>query len=114
MPRIAELALFTEDVAGLTEFYEHLLGRRPESRSVDHASFDLEGAKLFIHASGGEGSQGAPNADHFAFALDLDEAADRARVAGAAVDGPREFYWGRSAYLRDPDGRAVELTSEAG
>lgn len=33
----------------------------------------------------------------------------RAREAGAEVDGPRDFYWGRSAYLRDPDGRAVEL-----
>ena len=33
----------------------------------------------------------------------------RARELGVAVEGPRDFYWGRSAYLRDPDGRAVEL-----
>jgi len=28
------------------------------------------------------------------------------------VVGPKEFYWGRSAYVRDPDGRLVELTKE--
>jgi catechol 2,3-dioxygenase-like lactoylglutathione lyase family enzyme len=25
------------------------------------------------------------------------------------VDGPRDLPWGRSAYVRDPDGRLVEL-----
>jgi catechol 2,3-dioxygenase-like lactoylglutathione lyase family enzyme len=33
MPRIAEVALFTEDVDRLAEFYERLLGRPPDSRS---------------------------------------------------------------------------------
>ena len=55
MPRIAEVALFTEDVAG------------------------------------------------------QDAEAERAREAEADVVAPRDSYWGRSAYLRDPDGRAVEL-----
>jgi predicted enzyme related to lactoylglutathione lyase len=56
--------------------------------------------------------EGAPDADHVAFALDQDAAAERARSAGADVVGPQNFYWGRSAYLRDPDGRAVELQAE--
>jgi predicted enzyme related to lactoylglutathione lyase len=76
MARIAEVALFTEDVAGLT-------------------------------------AHGAPNADHVAFALDQDDAAERMRSSGVDVAGPREFYWGRSAYLRDPDGRALELQAES-
>ena len=25
------------------------------------------------------------------------------------LDGPRDLPWGRSAYVRDPDGRLVEL-----
>lgn len=113
MPRIAEVALFTDDVQGLTAFYERLLDRPPVSRSDSHASFDVDGATLFIHVRGREGPEGAPNVDHVAFALDQDAAAERARSGGAEVLGPKDFYWGRSAYLQDPDGRAVELQAES-
>jgi len=113
MPRIAEVALFTDDVPGLAAFYERLLGRPPDSSSDSHASFDLDGTTLFIHVAGGEGPEGAPNGDHLAFALDQDAAAERVRSEGVHVVGPKDFYWGRSAYLRDPDGRAVELQAES-
>jgi catechol-2,3-dioxygenase len=113
MARVAEIALFTEDVAGLTAFYERLLARRPDSRSDSHASFDLGGTTLFIHVAGGESPDGAPNTDHVPIALDQEDAAERARTAGAEVVGPQDFYWGRSAYLRDPDGRVIELQSDA-
>ena len=113
MPRVAEVALFTADVQRLAAFYEQLLGRPPESRSESHASFDLGGTTLFIHVAGDPGPEGAPNGDHVAFALDQDAAAERVRAAGADVVGPKDFYWGRSAYLRDPDGRAVELQAES-
>lgn len=113
MPRIAEVALFTRDVAGLAAFYERVLGRPPNSSSDSHASFDLDGTTLFIHDMGDGDHEGAPNADHVAFAVDQDAAAERARSAGLDVIGPRDFYWGRSAYLRDPDGRAVELQAES-
>jgi predicted enzyme related to lactoylglutathione lyase len=114
MPRISEVALFTEDVSRLADFYEQLLGRPADSRSDAHASFELGGTTLFIHVAGdGSDYEGAPNRDHVAFALDQDAAADRARAAGTEVVGPKEFYWGRSAYLRDPDGRAVELQLES-
>jgi catechol-2,3-dioxygenase len=112
MARIAEVALFTDDVAGLTRFYERLLGEPPQNRSDSHASFDVGGTTLFIHVAGGESPHGAPNADHVAFALDQDNAAERMCAAGVEVVGPRDFYWGRSAYLRDPDGRNVELQQQ--
>jgi catechol-2,3-dioxygenase len=113
MPRFAEFALFTEDVARLAGFYERLLGRPAESRSASHASFDLGGTTLFIHVAGGEAAQDAPpNADHVAIALDQDAAAERARAGGTDVIGPQDFYWGRSAYLRDPDGRLIELQAD--
>ena len=112
MPRIAEVALFTEDVARLADFYETLLGQAADGRSESHASFDLGGTTLFIHVKG-NGVDGAPDGDHVAFKVDQDAAAERARGAGAEVVGPRDFYWGRSAYLTDPDGRAVELQSES-
>ena len=113
MPRIAEVALFTEDVPELGAFYERLPGRPPDSSSDSDASFDLDGTTLFIHVAGGEGTEGAPNGDHLAFALDQDAAAERVRSGGVDVVGPKDFYWGRSAYLRDPDGRAIELQAES-
>jgi predicted enzyme related to lactoylglutathione lyase len=109
MARIAEVALFTEDVPRLTSFYEQLLGRPADDSSPDHASFRLNEVTLFIHVAGEGGPADAPNRDHVAFALDQDAAAERARAAGADVVGPKDFYWGRSAYLEDPDGRVIEL-----
>jgi predicted enzyme related to lactoylglutathione lyase len=109
MARIAEVALFTDDVSRLASFYERLLGRAADERSDAHASFRLDGVTLFIHVAGDDAPAGAPNRDHVAIALDQDAAAERARAAGAEVIGPKEFYWGRSAYLRDPDGRMIEL-----
>jgi catechol-2,3-dioxygenase len=109
MARIAEVALFTDDVARLSEFYENLLGRPPDESTDNHASFNLDGTLLFIHVSSPEGPEGAPGGDHVGIALDQDAAAARVRSAGVDVVGPKDFYWGRAAYLRDPDGRAVEL-----
>lgn len=56
-------------MSGLTAFYERLLGKSPASSSDSHASFDLEGTTLFIHVLGESDHEGAPNADHLAFAL---------------------------------------------
>ena len=41
---------------------------------------------------------------------DLDEACDELRAQGTSLMvEPRDYPWSRSAYLRDPDGRLVEL-----
>ncbi len=55
---------------------------------------------------------GPPNEDHFALAVDdLDGACEELRSEGVTfLVEPRDYPWGRSAYLRDPDGRLVELT----
>ena len=100
MARIAEVALFTDDVKALAAFYEQVLRRPPDSSSDSHASFDLGGTTLFIHVRGEGDFEGVPNEDHIAFA-DVGDVADA-----------KEYYWGRSAYVRDPDGRAVELQAE--
>jgi catechol 2,3-dioxygenase-like lactoylglutathione lyase family enzyme len=41
---------------------------------------------------------------------DLDTTCDTLRAEGCdLLVEPRDYRWGRSAYLRDPDGRLVEL-----
>jgi len=110
-PRLTELALFTADVAAVTAFYERVLGIAPAEHSDGHAVFTLGELLLRIHVAV-EPGPGEPAADdHVAFTVEgLDGHADALTAAGVAVDGPRDLPWGRSAYVRDPDGRLVELT----
>ena len=114
MARIAEVALFTADVPRLTEFYERLLGAAPRARSESHAYFDVGDTIVFIHlVTDEDAGSDAPAGDHVAFAVpDQDGLSDALRDQGHEVTGPKEYYWGRSAYVRDPDGRIVELVSE--
>lgn len=104
MRRVVEIALFTDDPDGLAAFYGRLLDAEPAQRWEGGAIFELDGTKLLIHKSD-PGSR-----DHIAIgADDVDAVAGDLRAAGIELDGPQDYYWGRSAYLTDPDGRLVEL-----
>jgi catechol 2,3-dioxygenase-like lactoylglutathione lyase family enzyme len=107
----AEIARFTEDVESTAAFYESL----PDAETV--ASGDgiqimtIGGATVLVHETydpeGGE----VPPEDHVTFEVD-DLDASVAELEDEGLDiamEPREYEWGRSAYLRDPDGRLVEL-----
>ena len=66
---------------------------------------------LRIHVAVAPGTGDPPADDHVAFTVaGLDGHAAALGAAGLSVDGPRDLPWGRSAYVRDPDGRLVELT----
>ena len=66
---------------------------------------------LRIHVTVEPAPGDPPADDHVAFTVEgLDRRAGALTEAGVAVDGPRDLPWGRSAYVRDPDGRLVELT----
>jgi catechol 2,3-dioxygenase-like lactoylglutathione lyase family enzyme len=110
---VAEIALFTERPAEVLAFYRRLLGREPLWSSDDGGQFDLGGVKLLVHRAYPDEPGAPPNSDHVALRVaDVDAAAAAQREAGAPpVAGPDDYYWGRSAYLRDPDGRVVELTA---
>lgn len=114
MKRLEEIALFTPDVAAAARFYQHVLGIDPvDVHGGDSATFLVDGVKLFLHRTTGRPPEPdwPPGVDHLAFAVDdVDREVAALRAAGWVVEiGPRDFYWGRSAYLRDPDGRLVEL-----
>ena len=110
-PRLIEVALFTADADRLTDFYERVLALEPAERSPGHAVFALGDLVLRIHAAVDPAPGDPPADDHIAFSFaELDDHADSLAAAGIPVDGPRDLPWGRSAYLRDPDGRLVEVT----
>jgi catechol 2,3-dioxygenase-like lactoylglutathione lyase family enzyme len=108
---LVEIALFTDDVETAKAFYGDLVGAAPVAEWPGGAIFATGSAKILVHDRAAMMEGGPPNEDHFAFsAEDLDET-----CAGLAAKGydfllePRDYPWGRSAYLRDPDGRLVEL-----
>jgi catechol 2,3-dioxygenase-like lactoylglutathione lyase family enzyme len=76
------------------------------------AIFMVGDTKIFIHRTYAPGKDDLPPDNHIAFGVeDVDVACRRLSAEGLALEVPaRDFYWGRSAYLRDPDGHQVEIT----
>ena len=112
MSELVEIALFTDDVERAKGFYERLVGGAPEAEWPGGAIFSAGRVKLFVHERAGAIDGGPPNEDHVALGFaDLDAAcAELAERGFSFLVEPRDYAWGRSAYLRDPDGRLVELS----
>jgi catechol 2,3-dioxygenase-like lactoylglutathione lyase family enzyme len=108
---LVEVALFTDDVATSTAFYRDLVGSDPVAEWPGGAIFALGEAKLLVHERARGMDDGPPNEDHVAMSvLDLDGACAALTARGVELlIEARDYPWGRSAYLRDPDGRLVEL-----
>jgi catechol 2,3-dioxygenase-like lactoylglutathione lyase family enzyme len=111
---LSQVTFFTEDVSGTARFYEHLFDAEPSLSEESIAIFDLGGVEVIIHETYEAGGDGIPPEDYAAFAVEnLDE-----RFSELLDDGfepfrePADYDWGRSAYLRDPDGRLVELSEK--
>jgi len=111
MKTVAEIALFTDDVEAAKRFYASLLGALPVAEWPGGAIFAAGDAKLLVHERSTAMENGPPNEDHFAFAVEnLDVAREELCRHGVSfLVEPCAYPWGRSAYLRDPDGRLVEL-----
>ena len=108
---LVRLTFFTDDVPSMTRFYEGLTGSKPTHTDGSVATFDLDGVDVLIHETYDPAPDGLPPADHAEYAVDdVDEL-----FATLVDDGiepfrePADYEWGRTAYLRDPDGRIVEL-----
>ena len=102
-PRLTELALFTSDVAGVTDFYERVLGVAAAERSEQHAVFQLGELMLRIHVAVDPAPGDPPANDHVAFTVaGLDDHAAALTAAGVELDGPRELPWGRPPTCATP------------
>jgi predicted enzyme related to lactoylglutathione lyase len=109
--KLREVAIFTDQVDSVAQFYQRLLGRAPAHRGAGIAIFKLGDAEVLIHTRYNPGPGDLPCENHTAFAVaDLDSAVADLAERGLTVDiPPRDYDWGRSAYLRDPDGQLLEL-----
>lgn len=104
--KLHELAYFTDNVKGMADFYRGLLGTEPVAQSEDMAIFMSGGTKIFIHHNYTPSEGDLPPNDHIAFAVeDVDAACEALTQQGLTLEiPPKDYHWGRSAYLRDPDG----------
>lgn len=121
MPTLEHVALWTDDLERLREWYERWLGGRASARydnpATGFASYFVEfdgSARLELMQRAGE----VPGLRaHVAFALGsrqrVDELTERLQVAGVPVlGGPRttgDGYY--ESVVADPDGNLVELTA---
>jgi catechol 2,3-dioxygenase-like lactoylglutathione lyase family enzyme len=102
------------DVERSLRFYVDVLGMTP----LDRPAFDFPGAWLAVGPSRQlhliQADVPPDNGQHVALAVDdLDEAVDVLRAAGVEVRGPRPVGDSgvRQAFLADPDGNRLEITS---
>lgn len=113
---LVELAFFTDNVTEMAVFYQRLLGKEPVARSEGMAIFMSGNTKIFIHRTYQPEEGELPPDNHIAFAVeDVDTACEELVQRGMQLEvPPKDYYWGRSAYLRDPDGQQIELTQGEG
>ena len=111
MPALTEIARFTDNLPQMIAFYQHLLGAAPVVQSEGMAIFMSGGTKILLHQSYTPGEGELPLENHLAFSTaDVDETSRQLEAAGLHVEVPaRQYDWGYSAYLRDPDGQLIEL-----
>ena len=110
--KLAEIAFFTENVSRMTDFYRRLFGVEPVASSESMAIFFAGETKLFIHHKYAPKDGELLPENHHAFKVeDVDTVCNQLLGQGLMLEvPPQDFYWGRSAYLRDPDGHQIELT----
>lgn len=110
--KLVEMAYFTDNVKEMAEFYRRLLGSEPVAQSEGMAIFMSGKTKIFIHHNYNPAEGELPPDNHIAFAVENVDAVCRQLIdAGLILEAaPQDYYWGRSAYLRDPDGQQIEIT----
>ncbi len=108
---LTELAYFTANVEAMTSFYQRLLGEEPIAQSQGMSIFMTGQTKIFIHRTYTPEKGELPPDNHIAFTVeDVDQACAELIQKGLELERPpQDYYWGRSAYLRDPDGQQIEL-----
>jgi len=110
--KLTELAYFVEDVPATVAFYQTLLGTPPTVSGEGMAIFVVGDTKILIHKIYEPEENDLPPKNHIAFSVpDVDATCDALTAQGLTLTTPpRDYPWGRSAYLRDPNGNLIELT----
>ena len=110
--KLIEIAKFTNNVAEMSAFYKRLLNAEPVAESPDMAIYISGDTKIFIHKLYKPAESDLPPENHIAFAVEnVQNTCEQLQKQGLTIEfPPKDYYWGKSAYLRDPDGQLIEIT----
>ncbi len=102
---------YVSDIDRLRQFYEGALGAKPTIQDANWTAFELGGATFALHRQRSTEPPQDVGEFHFEFQVDdIDVALARFQSQGAQVArGVTDETYGRSAVLRDPDGREFRL-----
>ena len=114
---MSQVIVYVSDMGKSIAFYRDLLGLKLTSESEQWSEFDTGGFHLALHVSNhldevqGEIRVPAGNAELVFEVEDIEKACAEIRGKGGAVEGPQmmEGLDVQVAFLRDPDGMAIEL-----
>ncbi len=111
MVKFAEIAYFVDDIPAMADFYRQLLGSEPFAQSEGMAIFMVGETRIFLHYKYQPAAGDLTPENHIALTVkDLDKFCQSLASTGLALEiPPADYYWGRSAYLRDPEGHLIEL-----
>ena len=105
--KLAEVVVYTQDMARATAFYKDTLGLEPTFESDHWTTFDTGACTLALHA-------GSEAPDPTFLVDDLDAARENLDEAGVDVTEIREAMPGLRVFdARDPDGNRFSLESRA-
>jgi catechol 2,3-dioxygenase-like lactoylglutathione lyase family enzyme len=110
--KLAEIAYFVDDIPAMTNFYRQLLGSEPAAQSEGMAIFMVGETRIFLHKKYQPSVGDLPPENHIALTMnELDKFCHSLARTGLTLEiPPADYYWGRSAYLRDPEGHLIELS----
>lgn len=107
---VNHIAFRTPDPARLRAFYAELLG----AEALDGSHDPLRAGSALLVFFESEANPLSEDSDEIAFDVDapgFDETLERARAMDAVVREPvAHSPWSRGFYVRDPDGRRIEIT----
>jgi catechol 2,3-dioxygenase-like lactoylglutathione lyase family enzyme len=107
---VNHIAFRTPDPARLRAFYAELLGAEP----LDGSHEPLRAGATLLVFFESEANLLSEDPDEIAFDVDapgFDETLARARVLGVVAGDPvAHTPWSKGFYVRDPDGRRIEIT----
>jgi catechol 2,3-dioxygenase-like lactoylglutathione lyase family enzyme len=125
--RVLETALYCDDLAATSRFYQEVLGLTVHFSDDRLVALDASGATVLLLFARSASRSGVsfpggtiPGHDgdgpaHVAFAVDADELDTwESRLSDAGVAIESHVTWargGRSIYFRDPEGHSVELVT---
>ena len=107
---VNHIAFRTPDPARLRAFYAELLG----AEALDGSHEPLRAGSTLLVFFESEANPLSEDPDEIAFDVDgvgFDETLERARTMDAVVREPvAHSPWSKGFYVRDPDGRRIEIT----